>query len=148
MVPQNIADIGAKGSLINHSEHRMQIADIEELINLCKEEKLFSLVCANNAKTSLAIASLQPDAIAMEPPELIGSGISVSTKPDIVDETVKLVKNNYPDVHVIVGAGISSSADIKDSLRLRAEGVLLASGFVKAKDPELKLKEMAEAIIK
>ncbi|MHA1990937.1 MAG: triose-phosphate isomerase [Candidatus Hodarchaeales archaeon] len=147
IIPQNLSAIGVKGTLINHSEHRDTIANIEQAITLCRENDLYSLVCSNNSKTSLALAACLPDAIAMEPPELIGSGISVATKPEIVKETMDLVKNNFADVKVIVGAGISNKKDVADSIKLKAEGILLASAFVKAKNPEKILKEMIEAMI-
>ncbi|MFW9930240.1 MAG: triose-phosphate isomerase [Candidatus Thorarchaeota archaeon] len=147
ITPLSVASIGVLGTLINHSEHRDTIANIEEAISLCKKNNLYTLVCSNNIATSIATAACNPDAIAMEPPELIGSGISVSTKPEIVENTIKSVKKHFPSVHVVVGAGVSTKGDVRDSLKLNAEGVLLASAFVKAKNPEELLKSMVESII-
>ena len=142
IIPENLKSIGVEGTLINHSEHRDTIANIERSINVCRDLNLYSLVCSNNVKTSLALAACLPDAIAMEPPELIGSGISVSTKPEIVKETISLVKKHFKEVKTIVGAGVSNQKDVSDSIKLNAEGVLLASAFVKAKNPEKALIEM------
>ena len=146
ILPDNLKSIGVKGTLINHSEHRDTIANIENSINMCKELNLYSLTCSNNAKTSLGLAACLPDAIAMEPPELIGSGISVSTKPEIIRETIYLIKKHFEEVKTVVGAGISTKKDVSDSIELNAEGILLASAFVKAKDPEKILIEMVEGL--
>lgn len=146
IIPQNLKSIGVEGTLINHSEHRDTIANIERSINVCRDLNLYSLVCSNNVKTSLGLAACLPDAIAMEPPELIGSGISVSTKPEIVKETISLVKKHFKEVKTIVGAGVSNQKDVSDSVKLNAEGILLASAFVKAKDPEKALIEMVTGL--
>lgn len=148
IIAQNLQEIGVQGTLINHSEHRETIANIESSISICKKNNLYSLVCSNNVRTSLALAACLPEAIAMEPPELIGSGISVSTRPDVVKETIDLVRSNFKDVKVIVGAGISNEKDVEDSIKLKAEGILLASAFVKAKNPENLLENMLKNLNK
>jgi len=85
----------------------------------------------------------------VEPPELIGTGISVSkAKPEVVTSTVGLIKRINPEVVVLCGAGITRGEDVSAALRLGTEGVLVASGVVKAKDPYKVLLEFAEAITK
>lgn len=75
---------------------------------------MISIVCTNNVETSAAAAALSPDFVAVEPPELIGSGIPVSkAKPEVVENTVEAVKTVNPDVRVLCGAGISSGEDVK-----------------------------------
>jgi triosephosphate isomerase len=87
--------------------------------------------------------------IAVEPPELIGTGIPVSkAKPEVVSGTVELVKRVNPKVVVLCGAGITAGEDVAAALRLGAEGVLVASGIVKAKDQYNVLRQFAEAITK
>ncbi|MCG3215526.1 MAG: triose-phosphate isomerase, partial [Candidatus Heimdallarchaeota archaeon] len=104
-------------------------------------------VCSNNLQTSKAISALSPIACAMEPPELIGSGISVTTEPDLVKETINAILGVNPSVQPLVGAGVSKAQDVLEALKLGAKGVLLASGFVKAKDPKTALIDMANALI-
>jgi len=143
---ENIKDTGAVGILLNHSEHRLVLSTIEETITRARKLDLETLVCANNPKVSGAIAALEPDIIAVEPPELIGTGIPVSkAKPEVITDTVDIVKRINTDVHLLCGAGISKGEDIKAALKLGTEGVLLASGVVKAKDPYTVLEEMAKA---
>ncbi|MFO7872848.1 MAG: triose-phosphate isomerase [Candidatus Undinarchaeales archaeon] len=137
-------EAGATGSLLNHSERRIQKEDIKKSINILKELNMTSIVCTQTPEESEEYAKLNPDYIAVEPPELIGSGVSVSTsKPEIITDSVKKVKNANSDVKVLCGAGISNGSDIKKALELGAEGVLLASAFVKADNPKQILKDMA-----
>ena len=89
---ETLVEAGVSGSLINHSEKRMQLADIDEVIQLCKQHEIESCVCTNNIATSKAVASLNPDAVAVEPPELIGTGIPVSqAQPEVVEDSVNKV---------------------------------------------------------
>jgi len=106
------------------------------------------VVCTNNIATSTAAAALEPDTIAVEPPELIGSGIPVSkAQPEVVSNTVNSVRNLNKEVHLLCGAGISTGEDVKAAIKLGTEGVLLASGVVKAKDPKAVLMSMAENLV-
>lgn len=149
ILPEAIRETGAVGTLINHSERRLKLADIDAVIARARESDLLSVVCANNAAVSAAAAALKPSMIAVEPPELIGTGISVSkAKPEVVLSTVDLVKRMNPDVVILCGAGITSGEDVAAALRLGTEGVLVASGVVKAKDPYKVLLEFAESITK
>ena len=143
-----VKEAGAIGSLVNHSEHRLKLADIETIIEKSNRLDFYTCVCSNNIQTSKAIASLEPSACAMEPPELIGSGVSVTTKPDLVKQTLIAIKEVSGIVQPLVGAGVTTSKDVSEAIQMGAQGVLLASGFVKAKDPGEVLEEMAQALIK
>jgi len=135
ITPRSLKEVGAAGTLINHSERRVTLADIAETIKLCKENGLLTICCSNNVSTSRALAALSPDYVAIEPPELIGGDIAVSTaQPEIVENSVKEVKRIDAKVGVLCGAGIKTGEDVSKALDLGAEGVLLASGVVKAKD--------------
>ena len=109
-----LVDAGISGSLINHSENRMKLADIDEVIKLCRSNEIESCVCTNNIDTSKAVAALAPDAVAVEPPELIGTGIPVSqAQPEVVEDTVKEVKAINKNIKVLCGAGITTGDDMK-----------------------------------
>jgi triosephosphate isomerase len=93
--------------------------------------------------TTRAAAALEPDYVAVEPPELIGSGIPVSkADPEVVRGSVEAVKRIAPRVGVLCGAGITTGEDLKAALDLGSEGVLLASGIIKAKDQRQALEEL------
>ena len=138
---------GASGTLINHSERRLKLADIEASLVACKEAGLATIVCTNNVPTTKAAAVLLPDYVAVEPPELIGSGIPVSkADPDVVTGSVEAVKKIAQDVGVLCGAGISKGEDLKAALELGTEGVLLASGIIKAPDQKKALEELVTGL--
>jgi triosephosphate isomerase len=145
VLPESVKEAGAVGTLINHSEKQLKIEEIEKAINIAKKLGLITIVCANDNIVGSALAKLDPDYIAVEPPELIGTGISVSkAKPEIVINSVKMIKEVNPRVKVLVGAGISNKDDVKKALELGAEGVLLASAVTKAQNFYEKIKELAE----
>jgi triosephosphate isomerase len=147
VLPESLKEIGLVGSLINHSEHRLRLDVIDDTIQKLKKLGLISIVCSNNISTTAAVAALGPDFVAIEPPELIGTGIPVSeAKPEVVTGAVKAVKK-VKDVPVLCGAGITKGLDVKKAIELGTKGVLLASGVVKAQDPRKVLSEMASYML-
>lgn len=142
-----IRSAGAKGTLINHSERRLVLAEIDSAIQSAKKAGLTTIICTNNIAVTSAGASLSPDYVAIEPPELIGSGNPVSkANPDIVSGSVRAVKAINPHVKVLCGAGISTGDDVAAALSLGAVGVLLASGVIRAKDPKAALFDLVKKI--
>lgn len=131
-----IRDSGARGTLLNHSERRLLLSDIDSALTAAKKAGLTTIVCTNNVAVTSASAALSPDFVAIEPPELIGSGIPVSkADPEIVRASVAAVIKINPEVKILCGAGISKGEDVAAALDLGTSGVLLASGVIKAKDP-------------
>lgn len=142
-----VKEAGAVGSLINHSEQRMKLADIDFVVKSAAEKNMVSVLCTNNIETSAAAATLKPDFVAIEPPELIGSGIPVSkAEPEIVEGTVEIIHEIDSKIGVLCGAGISTGDDMKAALDLGAEGVLLASGIILAEDPKEALLDLVSKI--
>ena len=147
ILPESVREAGAVGTLINHSERQLTLAEIDAAIMRARECDLLSVVCTNNASVSAAAAALKPNMVTVEPPELIGTRIPVSrAKPGVVSSAVELVKRINPNAVILCGAGITTGEDVAAAFRLGAEGVLVASGVVKAKDPYKTLLEFAEAI--
>jgi triosephosphate isomerase len=143
---ESVLEAGASGILVNHSERRLEASIIEDTITRAKELKLTTVVCANTSGIAAAVASLGPDMIAVEPPELIGSGVAVSkAKPEIITETVSKIRRINNDVTILCGAGITSGEDVKEALRLGTQGVLVASGVVRAKDQAAAIEDLARA---
>jgi triosephosphate isomerase len=129
--PKALKEAKIDGSLISHSEHKLSLKEINERIKIAKEYNLESCVCARNSSIAKKIAKLKPDYIAIEPKELIGIDISISTaKPHLIEKAVKVVEN----IPLLVGAGIKTKDDVKKAIELGAKGILVASGVVKAKN--------------
>ncbi len=145
---------GAVGTLLNHSEERYSYSkggaiaypELKKAIDLCKQNGLKTYVCVQSTDEAREIAKFEPTAIAYEPPELIGGDISVSSaKPEIVKEFCDIVKNGSKSLPLI-GAGIKTSEDVKKSVELGSEGILVASGVMKAEDTKEVISELAEAL--
>ena len=148
VLAEAIKSAGADGSLLNHSERRINPPEIAESVKLCAEADLRSLVCADTTEASVGIAKMIPDMIAIEPPELIGTGISVSkARPELITESVNEIRRLNSRVKVLCGAGVTSAEDVSKALELGSEGVLVASGIVKSKDPRIVLQSMANMML-
>jgi len=133
-----------KGSLVNHSEKKLELDTVKAIVEGLHNDTLESIVCADSVKEAEKVAEFTPSYIAIEPPELIGSGVSVSnSKPELVENTVKRIKQINNKIPVLCGAGVSNRNDVQKALELGAEGVLLASAFVKSRNPKEFLKDLA-----
>ncbi|MEA2035253.1 MAG: triose-phosphate isomerase [Euryarchaeota archaeon] len=147
ILPEAVKLAGANGTLINHSERRLTLTDVGASVNAAKRANLQTIVCTNNTATSAAAAVFLPDYVAIEPPELIGTGVSVSkADPGIIESSVAAVKKINPDVKVLAGAGINSGECVKTAVDLGTDGVLLASGVVKAGDPVEVLRDLVSLL--
>lgn len=142
ILPESVKEAGAIGTLLNHSEHRLRIDEIESCVKRAKEVGLYTIICASSPVVGDAVSDFKPDLVAVEPPELIGGDISVSSAhPELISRSVEII-----DVPVLVGAGVHNSEDVKTAIRLGAKGVLLASGITKSDNPEKVLRELAEGL--
>jgi triosephosphate isomerase (TIM) len=146
VVPEIVKSFGAVGSLINHSEHRIDDVDsIRELVGILSNLQMVSIVCVRTPEEAGSIANFNPDFIAIEPPELIGSGKAVSKEnPSIVTKSISAVAEKSKSSKVICGAGIVDKADVESALKLGAEGILVASGIIKAGSWYDKILELAQ----
>lgn len=147
ILPDAVQKQGAKGSLLNHSEHRLKFDILKKTIKRCREIGLKTIVCVASLKEARNVLKLNAEIIAFEVPELIASGKSISKlKPDSVKKFSKAVREynqkNNKKIEALCGAGISSKDDVEKALELGCDGVLLASAITKARNSEKKLKEL------
>ncbi len=148
VLAEAVKSAGAEGSLLNHSERRIRPSEIADSLKLCADADLRSLVCADTTEASFDVARMLPDMIAIEPPELIGTGISVSkARPELITESVKEIRKVNRSVRILCGAGVTTADDVSKALELGSEGVLVASGVVKNKDPRTVLQSMATRML-
>ncbi len=145
---EEVKRMGAKGTLINHSENRIPKKRIKRCVDKCRKLRLISVVCAKDSKESGILARFRPDFIAIEPPELIGGKTSVSTaRPQIIKDSVSAVRKSSRKTKVLCGAGIHTKEDVKKAIELGAKGVLVASGIIKAKNIEKALRDIASGLL-
>ena len=144
IVPEIAKSYGAVGSLINHSEHRMEMSSISSLVERMRKLGMASIVCAQVPHEVVEISTCQPDFIAIEPPELIGSGRAVSKEnPEIITKSIQGAGSRSS---VICGAGIADRGDVAKAMELGSQGILVASGIVKATSWEKKITELASGM--
>ncbi len=147
-IPEIAKSFGAYGSLINHSEHRIDVSEIEPLIERLKKLDMTSIVCARDPEEVRNFVKFVPEYIAIEPPELIGSGKSVSMEdPEIITRSVREVQKNSSYSQLICGAGITTKDDVKKAVELGARGILVASGLVKSVSWKDKLVELVKGFL-
>jgi triosephosphate isomerase len=134
LVPEISKIAGACGSIINHSERRLDTATLTRLVSRLRDLKLVSVVCARDENEVSTFASLGPDFVAIEPPELIGSGNAVSkVSPEIISRSKSVLIKSKPansKTRLLCGAGIVDREDARRAVELGAEGILVASGVV------------------
>ncbi len=137
------AAAGADGTLLNHSERRLTLSAIDGGLRAAERAGLETVVCANTPAQAGAAAALGPDAVAVEPPALIGGDTPVSrADPAVVEDSVGAVERVDPEVETLCGAGIATGEDVLAARELGASGVLLASGVAAAADPAGALREL------
>lgn len=145
VLPESVKAVGAKGTLVNHAEHRIGIEEIEKTLIRCKKNKLKTLVCVGNFGMLKKVLKLKekPWGIAFEDPKLISTGHSITNyNPKAIKKFVKIMKKRAPGIKIICGAGVSDEKDVSSSKEMGCEGVLIASAIAKPKNPEKLLKRI------
>ena len=148
MIPELLKKSKVVGSLINHSEHRISSDEISKLVLKLRELKMISVVCVKDVVEAKKYAKLNPDYIAIEPPELIGSGKAVSKeRPELITKSVDAVNSANNKTKLLCGAGIVSGQDVVKALELGSKGILVASGIIKAKNWTKVIEEFSKAML-
>lgn len=134
---------GLYGTLLNHAERKLSSEVLEQTIRACREVGLYTIVCAESPEKVAEIVGYGPDAIAYEPPELIGGNVSVSSaQPEVIRSVVGIAGS----IPLLVGAGVKNENDVRVALSLGAQGVLLASGVVLSPEPEKVLYNLVDGL--
>ena len=148
VVPESLVSAGCSGSLLNHSESRIPMASIQTLVVRMKSLGLKACVCAETSKELREAAGFGPEYVAIEPPALIGSGVSVSkTRPDLILDSTRTARDVQYTGRVLCGAGIVDRDDARKAMDLGSDGILVASSVLRSPDPRKKIEELASAIV-
>src|SRR5438128_1718310 len=142
-VPRARGDRGAKPI----SDRKVAWEEMATSIPRCQKIGLEVIACADDLAEAETLAKLSPEYIAIEPPELIGGDVSVTTaKPEVITKAVDRIRAANPNVNVLCGAGVRARKDVAKALELGTVGVLLSSGVVKARDPEKALRDLVKGL--
>ncbi|MCI4324157.1 MAG: triose-phosphate isomerase [Thermoplasmata archaeon] len=143
--PSTLRALGVAGSLVNHSENPAPLSTIRDLVSRLRVGGMTSIVCARTVAEAARIATCHPPYVAIEPPELIGGTISVSTaRPGLIAESVRAVRRVAPRTVVLCGAGVQGTEDVARALALGAGGILVASAVARAASPARALAELLD----
>lgn len=147
ILPEDIKQDGATGTLLNHSEHRISFDAIKKTVERCKKIGLKPIVCAASIHEIKNILKLEPYCIMFEDPKLVSTGKSITKiEPDSVKQFADAVKEHNKklksNIISLCGAGISTKEDIELAIRLGCMGVGIASAIVKAKNKRKKILEL------
>lgn len=130
--PALLRRAGIRGSIINHSEHRLKASQIQSTLNALHDAGLISVLCVKNVAEVRRYAALEPDYVAIEPPELIGTGKAVSTtRPGLISGAADVLRSSAGGTKLLCGAGIVSGTDVQKAAELGSKGILVSSGIIK-----------------
>ena len=148
IIPESVKASGAVGTILNHSEAKVRLESLKRLVPRARAAGLKVCLCSATPDEAREVVSLNPDYIAIEPPELIGTGVAVSkARPEVVTETIRQVLQAGFKKKILCGAGIVDGRDVARAIKLGADGILVSSTVVKAEDWRRKVSELAHPLI-
>jgi triosephosphate isomerase (TIM) len=147
IAPESVKAAGARGTILNHSEARLPLRQLKALVPRLAALSLEVCLCAGTASEAGVLSGLKTAYVAVEPPELIGSGVAVSrARPELISKSVGAARRAGYKGKILCGAGIVSGEDVKAAIKLGVDGVLVSSSVVGAKDWDSKLLELARSL--
>ena len=144
ILPEGLKAAGAQGVVINHCEKPMSLPQMKATIDRARELDMLVFACADTLAEAKAIAQLHPDIINPEPSEIIGGGNGVSPMAYVKD-SIRVIKEIFPDIMVEQAAGITNGQQVYDFIMAGSEAAGAASGIMNAKDPIAMIDEMIAA---
>ncbi len=141
LLPETVKEHGGKGTLLNHSEHKVPFYITKKIMQKTKENKLKVILCASSLNNVKKFIPLKPYAIAFEDPKLIATGKSITKyNSKALKDFVQIMKKTK--IIPLCGAGISAIEDIEEAYRFGCKGVLIASAIANSKNPIPLLKQI------
>ena len=146
VLPESLKEAGADAVFLNHAENPKTLSDLHACIRRAAELNMTSIVCADTITEAKAVACMNPDVVLAEPTDLIGTGQVADDAYTI--EAIDQVRKVNPVVLVVVASGVSTAEDCYNMVRLGADDTGGTSGILNAPSPAVRIKEMAEAIVR
>ena len=144
ILPEALKAAGAQGVVINHCEKPMSLPQMKKTIDRARELDFLVFACADTLEEAKAIAQLHQDILNPEPSAIIGGGNGVSPM-DYVKDSIRVIKEIYPDILVEQAAGITNGDQVYDFIMAGSEAAGAASGIMNADDPLSMIDEMIAA---
>lgn len=148
VLPEALLSAGCSGSMLNHAEKALSHDETRRAVERCRSLGLVSCVLSSGANESSLLASMNPDMMVIELPELIGTGRAISTvRPEVVTDAIDAVRAKNSNVVLIAGSGISNRVDVLKAIELGMQGVGASKGIVLSERPRDVLDEMANTLL-
>ncbi|HJO14532.1 MAG TPA: triose-phosphate isomerase [Candidatus Pacearchaeota archaeon] len=141
ITPQALKKTGAQGTLLNHSDHPLELDEIKRLTKECNKLKLKVIVCVKNFDNMNEIIKFKPWGIAYEDPKFIGTKNAITNYPTNLLKFMKYFKDSKSTP--LCGAGINKTEDVENALKLGFRGVLVSSAVMNSKNPKVLLKKLS-----
>lgn len=120
---------GVSGFLINHSENHKSFSEIESLLEEAKKYSLVSFVGFSEVSELNSYSDIYPNYFLYEPTELIGNSNTPHSQSviEMKKEILFKLKNSFPKLKFILGAGIKSENDFEKTYEFEFDGIALSS---------------------
>ncbi|MEI7604444.1 MAG: triose-phosphate isomerase [bacterium] len=136
-LPEAVIEAGAKGTMINHAEHKIPLADVSNIVERFKTDNFQIMISTTSPEETIIMDQLKPQYVTYEPQEYIGTKISVvDVAPDIIRNITQKIQTP-----LVIGAGIHTPQQIVEGLLLGAKGFLISSDILNSDNPPERLKE-------
>lgn len=146
VLPESLKEAGADAVFLNHAENPLTISALSKTIQRAKDLEMKTIVCADSVAEAVALAKLSPDILLAEPTDLIGTGQVADDS--YITETVAQIRAIDSKIGIMIASGITTADDVYNVIKLGADGTGGTSGILNAPDPVVRIREMAEAIVK
>jgi len=134
---------GAAGVQLNHSENPLTEDQLKKALEICRQNQIKTLVFCADLKTLKTINNLNPDYVCWENPDNVATGqTDFHQAQNVIKQAISVCSAPF-----LLGAGITSAEDVKTALNLGADGVGLASAFIKTDNSYDLLLSLAQAFI-
>lgn len=130
---ESLLDAGASGVMLNHNANPMAPDQLAAAVERAHATGLQTILCANTVTEALHLAELDPTAILVEPPTLIGT--SGTADRSWIPTTNDSVRNRFPGILLMHAGGVSTPSTAWSIMALGADGTGSTSGVLSADDP-------------
>lgn len=143
LTAEAVKSAGAKGTLVNHSEHPLKSEEVKRIVQMANEKNLKVILCVPTIKQAKKFLHLKPWAMAFEDKKLVGTKKSITKyRKRKVKKFAKILGKT--EIISLCGAGIHSAKDVKAAKEFGCKGVLIASAIANSRDPGKFLKALGK----
>lgn len=131
---ESLVDAGATGVMLNHDSNPLSGDRLAAAVDRARGAGLETILCADTTANALGLAGLDPTAILIEPPALIGRSAG-SAEREWITPANQALRSRFPEVLLMHAGGVSSASVTRSIMALGSDGTGSTSGVLDADDP-------------